>query len=99
QHFSNRGLGDHDGTLWSAYVFEGPKAGRAYFGGDTGYGAHFADVGKRFPGLRVALLPIGAYKPEWFMNGVHTTPAQAVQAQRDLGARVAIAIHYGTFPL
>jgi L-ascorbate metabolism protein UlaG (beta-lactamase superfamily) len=99
QHFSNRGLCDRDGTLWTAYVFEGEAAGRAYFAGDTGYGAHFKQVGERFPGIRVALLPIGAYKPEWFMGPVHTTPAQAVQAQIDLGARVGVGIHYATFQL
>jgi L-ascorbate metabolism protein UlaG (beta-lactamase superfamily) len=99
QHFSNRGLCDRDGTLWTAYVVEGPTAGRAYFSGDTGYGAHFKEVGEKFPNLRVAMLPIGAYKPEWFMGAVHTTPAEAVRAQLDLGAKVGVAIHFGTFPL
>ncbi|MDP2342738.1 MAG: MBL fold metallo-hydrolase [Deltaproteobacteria bacterium] len=99
QHFSNRGLGDNDGTLWSAYVFEGPTAGQAYFAGDTGYGSHFAEVGVKFPKLRVAMLPIGAYEPEWFMGSVHTTPGQAVRAQLDLRAAYAVAIHHATFPL
>lgn len=99
QHFSNRGLGDNDGTLWSAFVFEGKTAGRAYFAGDTGYGAHFKQIGVQHPGLRVAILPIGAYRPEWFMGAVHTTPAQAVQAQLDLAAPVAIGMHWGTFQL
>jgi L-ascorbate metabolism protein UlaG (beta-lactamase superfamily) len=99
QHFSSRGLCDRDGTLWSAYVFEGDTAGRAYFAGDTGYGAHFGEAGARFPGLRLAILPIGAYKPEWFMGAVHTTPAEAVKAQLDLGARVGLGMHWGTFQL
>jgi L-ascorbate metabolism protein UlaG (beta-lactamase superfamily) len=99
QHFSARGIGDRDGTLWTAYVVQGPAAGRFYFAGDTGYGPHFRQVGEKFPGLRLALLPIGAYAPRWFMGGVHTDPAQALQAQRDLGAKTAVGIHFATFPL
>lgn len=99
QHFSNRGIGDDDGTLWTAFVFEGKTAGRAYFAGDTGYGDHFKQAGARHPDLRLAILPIGAYKPEWFMGSVHVSPAQAVQGQKDLGAGVAMGMHWGTFPL
>lgn len=99
QHFSNRGICDADGTLWTAYVFAGPTAGRAYFAGDTGYGAHFKEIGAAHPGLRLAILPIGAYKPEWFMGPVHTTPGEAVQALLDLGATVGVGMHWGTFRL
>lgn len=99
QHFSARGIGDRNGTLWTAYVVEGPTAGRMYFSGDTGYGPHFRKVGARFPDIRLALLPIGAYEPRWFMGPVHTDPAQAVQAHVDLGARTSLGIHFGTFPL
>jgi L-ascorbate metabolism protein UlaG (beta-lactamase superfamily) len=102
QHFSNRGLTDGDGTLWTAFVMQGKHAGNAYFAGDTGYGAHFKGVGEKFAdqgGVRVAILPIGAYRPEWFMGAVHTTPAEAVKAARDLGARTSVAMHFGTFPL
>lgn len=98
QHWSNRSLGDARETLWTAFVVE-TAAGRFYFAGDTGYGKHFAEVGARFPGLRLAILPIGAYKPEWFMSPMHEGPAEAVQAQRDLGAATAVAMHFGTFPL
>lgn len=99
QHFSRRGICDGDGTLWVAFVVDAPRGGRAYFAGDTGYGAHFAEVGRRFPDLRVALLPIGAYQPVWYMRGVHTSPGEAVAAARDLRARLSIPMHYGTFPL
>ncbi len=99
QHFSNRGLFDNDGTLWSAWVFEGPTAGKAYFAGDTGYGPHFKDVGAKHGPFRLAVLPIGAYKPEWFMGPIHITPAEAVQAAIDLGAKTAVPMHYGTFEL
>ena len=98
QHWCNRSLSDTDEALWSAFVVE-TSAGRFYFAGDTGYGPHFAAVGKRFPGLRLAILPIGAYKPEWFMAPMHQSPSDAALAQRDLGAATAVAMHFGTFPL
>ena len=98
QHFSNRGVFDGDGTLWSAWVFEG-SAGTAYFGGDTGYGAHFAQVSARLGPMRLAVLPIGAYAPEWFMSPIHMSPVEAVQAALDLKASTAVPMHYGTFPL
>ena len=99
QHFSGRGIFDRDGTLWTAFVLEGKTAGRAYFAGDTGYGGFFKTVAEKLGPLRLAILPIGAYKPAWFMEPVHMSPAQAVQAQLDLGAPSAVAIHYGTFQL
>jgi L-ascorbate metabolism protein UlaG (beta-lactamase superfamily) len=98
QHFSNRGLTDADGTLWSAWVFTGSK-GKAFFGGDTAYGQHFKTVGERLGPFRLAVLPIGAYKPEWFMSPIHMSPDQAVLAALDLRAQLAVPMHYGTFNL
>jgi L-ascorbate metabolism protein UlaG (beta-lactamase superfamily) len=98
QHFSNRGLTDADGTLWTAWVFEGTN-GRAYFGGDTGYGPHFKAVGDKLGPFRLAVLPIGAYMPEWFMSPVHMSPPDAVKAKNELQAKVMVPVHYGTFPL
>ncbi len=98
QHFSNRGLGDSDNTLWTAWSLEG-QGGKAYFGGDTGYGPHFKEAGERVGPFRLAVLPIGAYRPEWFMGRVHESPAQAVQAALDLRASMAVPMHYGTFQL
>ncbi len=98
RHFSNRGLFDQDRTLWTAYVLEGP-AGRAYFAGDTAYGPHFKQARERLGPMRLAVLPIGAYRPEWFMSQVHMAPADAVKAAVELGATVAVPMHYGTFPL
>ena len=71
----------------------------SFFAGDTGYGPHFAAIRERFPRLRLAILPIGAYRPEWFMSPVHETPAEAIRAQRDLGAATAVGMHFGTFEL
>lgn len=98
QHFANRGTFDSDGTLWTAFVLEG-RAGRAYFGGDTAYGPHFAAVAARLGPMRLAVLPIGAYKPEWFMSPIHMSPVEAVSAALDLKAGLAVPMHYGTFPL
>lgn len=98
QHFSNRGFSDANGTLWSAWVLTGSK-GRAYFGGDTGYGPHFSEISTRLGPMRLAVLPIGAYRPEWFMGAIHMSPAQAVQAAIDLHAGLAVPMHYGTFSL
>ena len=98
QHFSGRGLCDRDGTLFLGFVVRGP-AGSVYFAGDTGYAAHFAEIRRRLGPLRLAVLPIGAYKPEWFMGPVHLSPAQALQAQQDLGAPLALGVHFGTFQL
>jgi L-ascorbate metabolism protein UlaG (beta-lactamase superfamily) len=98
QHFSNRGLADMDATLWTGFLLKGPS-GAAYFSGDTGYGGHFAEVRRRFGPPRVALLPIGAFRPEWFMGPIHMSPQQAIEAHRALGAGLSLAIHFGTFPL
>ena len=98
QHFSSRSMNDRNRALWAGYVIQG-KQGGVYFAGDTGYANHFKEIGRRFPALRAALLPIGAYKPRWFMRPVHLSPEEAVQAQSDLGAQVAIPMHYGTFQL
>ncbi len=98
QHFSNRGLGDSNATLWSAYALHG-SAGYAYFAGDTGYGPHFTRVFEKLGAPRLAVLPIGAYKPEWFMSPVHMSPSEAVKAAADLHAGLSVPMHYGTFQL
>jgi L-ascorbate metabolism protein UlaG (beta-lactamase superfamily) len=70
-----------------------------YFAGDSGYFQGFRDIGARFPGIRYALMPIGAYEPEWFMGMQHVTPEEAVQAFLDVGAETFIPMHYGAFRL
>jgi L-ascorbate metabolism protein UlaG (beta-lactamase superfamily) len=97
-HFSARGIFDRNRTLWCGYVIETP--GRfIYFAGDTAFGDHFARVRERFGAPRLALLPIGAYEPRWFMSSVHMGPDQAIRAHEILGAQTSIAIHHGTFQL
>jgi L-ascorbate metabolism protein UlaG (beta-lactamase superfamily) len=98
QHFSSRGLCDRDATLWAGYVVEAP-AGRVYFAGDTGFGPHLRMIRERIGPVRVALLPIGAFRPEWFMAPMHMSPKDAVRAHLVLGASASVAIHFGTFRL
>jgi L-ascorbate metabolism protein UlaG (beta-lactamase superfamily) len=98
QHFSARGLYDRNRSLWGGFVIEAGGA-VVYFAGDTGYSPFFAEIGRRFPRIDLALLPIGAYEPRWFMQGHHTNPADAVRAFRDLNPRRAIGMHFGTFQL
>lgn len=98
QHFSGRGLHDRNATLWCSLLLEaGGKF--VYFAGDTGYSPDFADIGAAHPGIDLALLPIGAYDPRWFMKSVHVDPEEAVRIFQDLGARHAAAMHWGTFRL
>lgn len=98
QHWSNRSLRDRNRLLWGSFVIEGP-AGRIYFAGDSGFGPHLAEIRRRTGPMRLALLPIGAYRPEWFMSPHHMSPREAVMAHKILDARTSVAIHYGTFHL
>jgi L-ascorbate metabolism protein UlaG (beta-lactamase superfamily) len=97
-HFSARALFDRNRTLWCGYVIE--AADRVvYFAGDTAFGDHFARIRERLGAPRLALLPIGAYEPRWFMSPVHMAPDEAIRAHQILGAETSIAIHHGTFQL
>lgn len=97
-HFSARGIFDRNRTLWCGFVIETAER-MVYFAGDTGFGDHFAQIRERFGPPRLALLPIGAYEPRWFMSPVHMSPEQAVRAHKILAAETSIAIHHGTFQL
>lgn len=98
-HFSGRGFLDRDASLWCGYVIKTPS-GNIYFAGDTGYDAGvFKHIGERSGPIRVSMLPIGAYKPSWFMSPIHVSPEEAVRIHKDIGSENSIAMHYGTFPL
>ncbi len=98
QHWSRRAdLGTNE-SLWCTWLIDS-GARRYFFAGDTGYFHGFAEFGRRFGPIDVALLPIGAYAPRWFMRWQHMDPAEAVQAYRDLRARAMLAMHWGTFDL
>src|ERR1700726_3549351 len=98
QHFSSRGIHDRNRTLWCGYVIECQER-IVYFAGDTAFGNHFAQIREKFGSPRLALLPIGAYEPRWFMSRVHMAPDEAIKAHEILAAGASIAIHHGTFQL
>ncbi|WPB83504.1 MBL fold metallo-hydrolase [Sediminicoccus rosea] len=99
RHFSARGIRDRAHALWGGFAVEALAGGRFLFVGDTAAGGHLDVIGRAFGGFGVALIPIGAYAPLWFMQAVHVTPEQAVEAQAQLRARTALAMHFGTFQL
>jgi N-acyl-phosphatidylethanolamine-hydrolysing phospholipase D len=106
QHWSGRSFSDRMETLWGGYAVFAPDF-QLFFAGDTGYSKDFADIHARFAprhggggrGFDLALLPIGAYEPRWFMKEQHIDPVEAVQIHLDLAARRSIGIHWGTFSL
>ncbi len=98
RHFSGRGLFDRNKTLWCGYVVQSP-AGTVYFAGDTGYGKFVKKIGAEFDSIQASLIPIGAYRPRWFMEAIHMSPEEALQVHRNLQSQVSIAMHFGTFPL
>jgi L-ascorbate metabolism protein UlaG (beta-lactamase superfamily) len=97
-HWSARGLMDSNKALWASFVIETP-AGRIYHLGDSGYGDgfYFRAARGQYGPFKLAILPIGAYEPRWFMREYHMNPEEAVQAYRDLDAEFALAHHFGTF--
>lgn len=99
-HWSSRGLTDQNKALWGAFLLE-TNGGNIYFAGDTGYGdgSTYREVAEAFGNIRLALLPIGAYEPRWFMIGHHMNPEDSVLAHKDLNAAYSMAIHFGTFQL
>src|SRR5712671_7466599 len=100
RHWSARGLFDRNKALWASFVLETP-AGKIYIVCDSGYGEgkHFRSVAQTHGPLRLAILPIGAYEPRWFMKDQHMNPQDAVKALADCGAEQALAHHHGTFQL
>jgi L-ascorbate metabolism protein UlaG (beta-lactamase superfamily) len=100
RHWSARGLLDRNKTLWAGFVIETP-AGRILHVADSGYGDgyYFHKAREQYGPFRLAILPIGAYEPRWFMRDHHMNPEEAVRAMADCGAERALAHHFGTFPM
>jgi L-ascorbate metabolism protein UlaG (beta-lactamase superfamily) len=98
QHWSARGIFDRQKTLWGSFIVRG-HLGQVYFASDTGYSDHFKRTAQKYGPIKVALLPIGAYEPRWFMKHSHMNPEDAVMAYKDLDAEFALPIHHKTFQL
>ncbi len=98
QHWSKRSLFDTMETLWCSWVIEAGDR-RIFFAGDTGYAPHFRAIGEKYGRFDLAMLPIGAYEPRWFMKPYHVNPQEAVQIHRDIYSNYSVAMHWGTFIL
>ena len=99
QHWSRRGAWDTNESLWGSWAID-IHGFNSWFAGDTGYNAsYFKDIGERLGPFRLAMIPIGAYAPRYFMESVHIDPAQAVDIHLEVRARQSLPIHWGTFQL
>ena len=107
QHWSARSVNDRSATLWGGWSVLGADF-HWYYAGDTGYSRDFADTAKQFAqrqteaqggGFDLALVPIGAYEPRWFMSQQHVNPMESVRIHQDVGAKHSVAVHWGTFQL
>ena len=98
KHWSARTFYDRNTSLWGSYViFNGSR--KLFFGGDTAYCSVFSLIGERYGPFDLSLIPIGAYKPRWFMKDVHCNPSEAIQIHKDIRSKRSLAIHWGTYPL
>lgn len=98
KHWNRRGLIDMNTMLWGSFMLQS-KQHTVYFGADSGLGIHFEEISTLFPSIDYAMLGIGAYKPEWFMHTAHTSPADVLIAQQQLGAKQLVPMHHSTFDL
>ena len=98
QHWSSRSPFDRNKVLWAGFVIDSPSL-RTLFVGDSGYSNDFKVIAQRLGKVDLALVPIGAYAPRWFMKSAHMNPEEALQVVQDVGAKRAIGMHWGTFAL
>ena len=99
KHWTRRMLWDTNTSHWGGFVLQTASDSESiYYAGDSGYFRGFKEIGERF-NIHTALMPIGAYEPDWFMHPSHVTPEEAIQAFQDVGAKIFIPMHYGAFML
>lgn len=98
QHGSARTPFDRNHSLWCGWMLE-HRGKRVVFLSDTAYAPMFSEMGQLFGAVDFAMIPIGAYRPSWFMRPLHLDPAEAVQVHLDLRAKNSVAMHWGTFLL
>ena len=98
-HFSGRGIGDRNKTLWCSWAIRF-SSGKYYFAGDTAYSSTiFQDIGREFKSFDLAIIPIGAYEPQEMMKAFHATPVEAIKIGMDIRAKVMVGSHWGTIEL
>jgi L-ascorbate metabolism protein UlaG (beta-lactamase superfamily) len=98
KHWHRRGLNDFNEILWGSFLIRTPQH-TLYFGGDSAYGEHFTHIRQTVGPVDVCILPAGAYKPPFMMQGSHMNPTEAIDAFHDLQGKLLIPMHYGTFDL
>lgn len=98
QHWSRRLGQGYNESLWCAWMME-RQEGTVFYGADSGWYKGFAVIGQQWPEIDVALLPVGAYEPRWFMHYSHMNIAEALRAFADLGARLMVPTQWGVFDL
>jgi len=97
-HWHSRYGFDKNRALWGSFLIR--HGGRQiYFCGDSGYNTHFAQIRERYGDMDICIMPVGAYKPDFIMKHSHMNPDESMQAFRDLGGKVFVPMHYGTFIL
>lgn len=101
-HWSSRTPWDRRATLWGGFVVQATVGGTPaslYYAGDTGYAPDFAEIGRRFGGFDLSMIPVGCYLPRWFMQQQHVNEQEAVRIHLDVKSRLSIGVHWGTFRL
>ena len=98
QHWSGRWVTGRNTSLWGGWFLKSPNLS-LYHAGDTGYSKDFITTQERMGTPDFAFIPIGAYKPRWFMKNQHVDPAEAVQIALDLQVKRSFGMHWGTFIL
>lgn len=98
KHWTSRTPFDRNTALWGGYAVVAPSS-RFFFAGDTAYCSVFKTIGDKLGPFDFSFIPIGAYKPRWFMKAAHCNPEEAVQIHKDVQSKKSVAIHWGTFPL
>ena len=98
QHWSARGLRDRNKSLWGSWFIKNEDK-NIFHAGDTGYSDDFIEIRNRLGAVDFAMIPIGAYDPQWFMSYSHVNPEEALNIAKDLDAKKSIGMHWGTFIL
>ncbi|MFN3494905.1 MAG: MBL fold metallo-hydrolase [Hydrogenophaga sp.] len=98
QHWSSRTPWDRNESLWGGFVVD-HNGFKLYYSGDTGYSPDFKDIHTRFGGFDFAQIPVGCYEPRWFMQRQHVNEEEAVRIHRDVGSRLSLGVHWGSFRL